>query len=123
MDGHSRERQVRKRLEAEGWWVARAAGSLGDADLVALRYGFTLEPVDELPLPLAEALLIEVKANKAGGPFANFRPKDRAKLLAAADKAGATAILAYWPAHKPLRFIHSEDWPNQPHPTEEETDE
>src|SRR5262249_5999379 len=35
--GHNRERQVRKLLEERGWWVARAAGSLGDADLVAMR--------------------------------------------------------------------------------------
>ena len=52
--GHNRERQVKAWLQGQDWWVCRAAGSLGDADLVALKPG--------------RVLLIEVKAT-AGGPY------------------------------------------------------
>ena len=96
--GHARERQVRKVLEQRGWWVSRAAGSLGDADIIALKAG-------ERPR------LCEIKANKDGGPFKNFQPADRSELLRASEKAGADALLVYWPAHKPMRLIPSKDWP------------
>lgn len=36
MDGPAAERELRKLLEGSGHWVVRAAGSLGDADLVVL---------------------------------------------------------------------------------------
>lgn len=98
MDGHRRERQVKAELESQGWWVCRAAGSLGDADLVALR-------ADRAPH------LIEVKANKAGGRFKNFGPDRREQLLSAAGIAGAQAVLAYWPAHSSLTFVYPEGWP------------
>ena len=96
--GIQRERQVRKLLEEQGWWVARAAGSLGDADLVALKYG-------KLPQ------LIEVKST-ARGPYHGFGPKDRDELLDAADRAGAIAVLCWWPPRKQARWIHAEHWPN-----------
>lgn len=96
--GHDRERKVRETLEAIGWWVSRAAGSLGDADLVALKQG-------ELPM------LIEVKANVSGGPFMNFRRPEREALIAAAVRAGAIPWLAYWPSRKPLRWISVAEWP------------
>jgi hypothetical protein len=31
--------------------------------------------------------------------------------LAYAERAGATAVLAYWPPRGKLRFIYEEDWP------------
>ena len=37
--GIQRERDVRRVLESEGWWTARAAGSFGDADVIALKVG------------------------------------------------------------------------------------
>src|SRR6266498_2585456 len=104
--GHDRERAVKKRLEAEGWWVARAAGSLGDADLVALRPGLVDAPT--LGGMLADARLIEVKATHRG-PFHSFGPADRERLLEAAELAGAEAWLAWWPRRKPLRWIPSSE--------------
>lgn len=95
--GIQRERQVRDRLLAEDWWVCRAAGSLGDADLVALKDG-------------RRPMLVEVKAT-AAGPFHSFGPKDRADLLFAANVAGADAMLCWWaPRRKPV-WLPPEQWP------------
>lgn len=96
--GHARERKLRELLDAEGWWTCRAAGSLGDADIVALRQG-------ELPR------IIEVKANVAGGPFMNFRGPEREALIEAAVRAGAIPWLVYWPSRKPPRWISAAEWP------------
>jgi Holliday junction resolvase len=95
--GHDRERQVQDLLEDDDWFVARAAGSLGDADLVALKDGY-------------RARLIEVKSTKAG-PFHSFGPKDRADLLFAAQVAGAVAELCWWPPRGKPVWIGSESWP------------
>lgn len=95
--GIQRERQVRRVLEAEGWWTARAAGSFGDADVIAGKAG-------------SNPRLIEVKST-AAGPYSHFGPKDRAELLAAAKKTGFTPELAYWPPRGKLEFISAEDWP------------
>lgn len=95
--GHNRERQVKKRLEAKGWFVIRAPASLGLADLVALK--------DKL-----RPMMIEVKGT-AAGPFTAFGPADRAALLGAAAKAGADPVLAWWPAHGELLWIPSAGWP------------
>jgi Holliday junction resolvase len=95
--GHNRERQVRRLLEAEDYWVARAAGSLGDADLVALRKG-------------DKPRLIEVKST-ARGPYHGFGPKERAELKSAAAIAGAEAWLCWWPPRKEARWIAWWEWP------------
>lgn len=97
--GHNRERAVKARLEDEDWWVARAAGSLGDTDLVALKDGHVPR-------------LIEVKST-AGGPYERFGPDDRARLIFAATIAGARAELAWWPPRGKLRFIPSSEWPSE----------
>lgn len=94
--GIQRERQVRKLLEDEGWWVCRAAGSRGDADLVALKRG--------------DALLVEVKST-ARGPYHGFGPAQREELRAAADQAGAVATLCWWPSRKRPTWINEYDWP------------
>jgi Holliday junction resolvase len=94
--GISRERQVRAVLEGEDWWVARAAGSLGDADLVALRYS-------------SRPRLIEVKSTI--GPYDHFPPAARRRLSFAATLADADAWLAWWPKHGKLRWIHEAEWP------------
>lgn len=99
--GIQRERQVRKLLEAEGYWTSRAAGSFGDADVIALRatqYG------------LCDALLVEVKSDVAG-PFAHFGPAARAELIAAAVRSGAQPVLCWWPPRKQPRWIGVSEWP------------
>ena len=100
--GIQRERQVRKLLEEQGWWVCRAAGSLGDADLVALR-------VDPYGCE-TQARLIEVKST-ARGPYHGFGPKDRSDLLAASERAGAVAWLCWWPPRAEQKWIPSWEWP------------
>ena len=95
--GHNRERAVKLLLQQEDWWVARAAGSLGDADLVALKEG-------------KRPRLIEVKST-AGGPYEHFRPLERAALLFAARLAGADAVLAWWPPRGRLHWIWPDEWP------------
>lgn len=95
--GINRERQVRRLLEADGYWTCRAAGSLGDADVIALK-------------PDVPPLMVEVKST-AGGPWEHFGPADRAELLAAAERAGARAVLCWWPPFKEMRFIYPDEWP------------
>ncbi len=98
--GHDRERAVRRLYTQEGWWTTRAAGSLGDADIVALKVGATPE-------------LCEVKST-AGGPYERFGPVEREQLKAAAIVAGARAVLCWWPPRKQPRWIPSDDWPEPP---------
>jgi Holliday junction resolvase len=69
------ERQTRAALEACGWIVVRAAGSLGVADLVALRR-------DMRPL------LVSCKL----GP--SIPPSERADLVEASHTAGARPVMA-----------------------------
>lgn len=107
--GHDRERAVRKVLEQDGWWTCRAAGSLGDADVVALR-AYEIWTAGRMKTR-SEAWLIEVKST-AGGPYERFGPAQRNELRAAAKRAGAEAVLAYWPPRKPLRWIPEEEWPS-----------
>lgn len=96
--GHDRERAVKTILEGQDWFVARAAGSLGDADLVALRAG-------------SRSRLVEVKST-AGGPYERFGPADRARLRLAAEIAGADPWLAWWPPRGRLRWIDASEWPS-----------
>lgn len=98
--GIDRERRVREGLEREGWWTCRAAGSFGEADIVALKQG-------QIPK------LIEVKST-ARGPFAGFGPAKREALISAAAKAGALPVLLWWPARKGPYWIHVKDWPAPP---------
>ena len=102
--GITRERQVRRELETQDWWVCRAAGSLGDADLVALKAG-------------KRPLLVEVKSDVAG-PFAHFGPKDRHDLLFAAAVAGADCTLAWWPPRGKLVWLTPDQWPGWDEPLE-----
>lgn len=95
--GHDRERAVKKLLEAEGWFVIRAAASLGFADLVALKRG-------RLPM------VIEVKST-SGGPYERFGPEDRAALTRCADQSGAEAFLVWWPPRKQPVWISETEWP------------
>lgn len=72
------ERQVRDTLRAHGWVVIRSAGSLGVADLVALRR-------DKTPL------LVSCKISGRIGPA------ERAAISAAAELAGGRAVVAMRP--------------------------
>lgn len=94
--GINRERQVKSLLQAEDYWVCRAAGSLGDADLVALKPG--------------RRLLVEVKST-ARGPWEHFGPFDRRDLIFAADLAGAEAWLCWWPPRAKPKWLPVSEWP------------
>lgn len=95
--GPQRERQVRDVMLGDDWWVCRAAGSLGDADLVGLRLG-------------SRPRMVEVKST-AGGPYERFGPAERAELSLAARLAGADAWLAWWPPRGKLQWIAEAEWP------------
>jgi Holliday junction resolvase len=97
--GHDRERAVRRLLAEEGWWTCRAAGSFGDADIVALRAAYPPR-------------LVEVKSTTAGA-FHSFGPADRVDLQNAARTAGAEAWLVWWPPHSKPTWIHEADWPRR----------
>ena len=94
--GHDRERRVADWLRDRDWLVVRAAGSFGPADLVALRAGST-------------PLLVEVKSTIS--PYSHFLPADRARMLKAAELAGADATLAWWPSRGSLVWIDASAWP------------
>ena len=98
--GRARERDVKRRLEELGWVVMKGT-TYGVCDLVALRPHVA---------GTAEAWLIEVKST-VGGPYHSFGPADRAELRAAAARAGATAVLAWWPPRGKLKLIPESDWP------------
>jgi Holliday junction resolvase len=95
--GHGRERKVAAQLTESGWFVLRAAGSLGVADLIALKAGH-------------KPMMLEVKAT-ARGPFAGFPPADRAELIAAAEQSGARAFLVHWPKHGQPKWFAPPEWP------------
>ena len=96
--GIARERKVRDYLLERDYFVCRAAGSIGDADLVALKAGH-------------RPMLIEVKST-AQGPYEKFGPKDRADLSFAAQIAGADAYLYWWPPRGVLHIIAESEWPS-----------
>jgi Holliday junction resolvase len=95
--GRAREREVKKKLEAEGFFVIKAGGSLGEADLVALKAG---QP----------GMMIEVKSTSAG-PYHSFGPEKREALYEAATKAGLDPYLVYWPPHREMKYIGWTSWP------------
>lgn len=95
--GRAREREVKKKLEADGWFVIKAGGSLGEADLVALKAG-------------RRGWMLEVKST-AGGPYERFGPEKREALYDAAEKAGLEPYLVYWPPRKEMKFIGWPQWP------------
>lgn len=96
--GHQRERQVAARLTAESWYVMRAAGSHGEADLIALK-------AERRPM------MLQIKGT-AGGPFSGFPPAERAALLDAAQRAGAVPFLVHWPKRGKERWYGVDEWPS-----------
>lgn len=99
--GTRREHMVRDWLLEHDYWVCRATGSLGDADLVALKKG--------------DRRLVEVKGSKHG-PYHDFPPADRADISFAAELAGCDAWLAWWPPRGELRWIPEREWPSRAKP-------
>lgn len=94
--GSARERRVKELMIRYGWVVYKAGGSLGNADLVALR-------ADVYPL------LIQVKGT-AAGPFSGFPPHERYLLEKEARKAGAVPLLAHWPPRGSLKWYVGPSW-------------
>lgn len=97
--GTQRERAVRDYLSERDWLAFRAPASLGCADVIALKDGY-------------RPRLIECKST-AAGPYEHFGPADRERLRAAAEMAGADAILAWWPSRGGLHWIPSREWPTK----------
>ena len=95
--GTGRERLVREWYADRDWLAFRAPASLGVADVIALRAG-------------SRPQLVEVKST-AAGPYEHFRPADRADLKAAAELAGADAVLVWWPSRGKMRAIPANEWP------------
>lgn len=96
-DGAKRERQVKKLLEDEGWYVVKAGGSLGCADLVALK-------ANHAPR------LLQVKGDERS-PWTHMGPEARLQLRVTARAAGADAEVVWWPSRKQPVWIPSSDWP------------
>lgn len=102
-------------LVISGTWplTMRAPASIGAADLLAIRPLHYDRP-DYYPSKGkngCEVILVQVKANKDGGPYANFRPKERGELLADAIASGGQGWLVHWPPHGKPSWIHSSEWP------------
>lgn len=96
--GIQRERDLVKRLrEDEGWFAMRSPASLGVADVIALKRG-------------ERSRFYEVKST-AKGPYHSFGPDDRKALSVAARRAGADAILCWWPKNSQPDFIPEAEWP------------
>lgn len=94
--GRQRELAVAVLLRDAGFVTYRLAH--GAADVLALRHDH-------------EPMLIQVKST-AAGPYEHFGPVDREELMKEARKAGAAAVLAWWPPHQKVpKWIDSADWP------------
>lgn len=94
--GSSREHKIARLAVASGWIVYRAAGSHGNADLVALKRAHV-------------PLLLQVKGD-AVSPWAHFGPEDRAELEREARFAGARAFLVWVPSRRPVEWFSAPSW-------------
>lgn len=95
--GANRERQVAALLRQEGWVVTRSPKSGSPYDLHCSKADFPPR-------------FVQVKGDKRSA-FNSFPPQERWALSEIAEMGGGEAVLAYWPAHKPLQFIAEKDWP------------
>ena len=96
--GIQRERALAAQLGEEGWWVMRAAGSKGVADLVCLHRG-------------RKPMMLEIKSTKAG-PWAGFGPQKRRELRDAAEQAGAIPFLVWHPKNGKEVWFGLDQWPS-----------
>jgi Holliday junction resolvase len=92
------ERKTKAIYEQDGFYVTKAGGSLGAADLVCLKAG-------------RRPRLVQVKSGR-GGPYCHFGPRERAELRQVAKCAGAVAELVHWPprARGPT-ILDEAEWP------------
>lgn len=98
--GTRREHQVMRFLQGHRYETMRAPASIGAADIVALKPG-------------CQPLYVQVKANKDGGPYKSFGPRDRRELREAALRAGAAPVLVWWPPHGEMQWIDEAFWPKE----------
>lgn len=96
--GAQRERAVKALLEHDGYLVTKSGGSLGAADLVALKAG-------------SPSLLVQVKSDELS-PYGHFGPRERAELLRAGEIAGASVVLCWWPPARGKRTGPQWIWPD-----------
>ena len=82
-DGYKLENAAQHALEADGYWVIRAAGSKGTADLVAMKPGPVLGMAVEI-------LFVQCKLS------GTMTPGDRNSLTALAVQFRGTAVCARW---------------------------
>lgn len=88
------ERQTKAALQAAGWVVVRSAGSLGPADLVAVRRN---------SLGGAHVLMVSCKTNGTASPA------ERAKLVDTADQAAAEPLMAHRPNRGTIELVDVAD--------------
>ena len=81
--GRSFEHYVKEKLEAQGWWVTRSAGSKGEADLIAIRPGCLSNQIDRV-------WLVQCKAGKT-----KISGKEKAALIELAGNLCVTAAVAF----------------------------
>lgn len=105
--GVAREHKVRRMLEADGWVIARSAGSKSVVDLWAMRRAAFGHYSGDL---VAEVMAVQVKGN-VGSPWMHFPPAERAALGLLAARAGATPYLVHWPPHGECQWISEDMWP------------
>jgi hypothetical protein len=98
--GDQRDVKIRKLLEDDGYCVGSRRKIPGPGDLLAVKALTNLRPLVGYH---HEVVLIEVKATQQS-PWERFSGAERAALAAEARRAGATAAVAWWPAHGDLRW-------------------
>lgn len=94
--GSAFERQVKERFEAAGWYVTRAAGSHGCADLLAI------EPV--APWPDGRGGEIAFVQAKLGGP-GRLSPAEWDELFSTAMRYGGVPLIAHRPKRGKIEFL------------------
>jgi Holliday junction resolvase len=94
--GSSRERAVLLKYREDGWVAYGGKASKGPADIIACRAG--------------EIELCQVKSD-ARNPYNNFSPAERLALIEEAERAGARAVLCWWPPRGRPNWIDSSAWP------------
>jgi len=100
--GTRRENQVKAFYADRDWFVIRAGGSFGPADLVAIQ-------PSSFP-GLCRVELVQVKSD-VRGPYVHFGPAERQSLLAAGRLTGAQVVLCWWPPRGKPHFIPPDQWP------------
>jgi Holliday junction resolvase len=108
--GANRERQVRAYFRERGFIAIKVSDS-AVCDVVAMKEAIKLTPGNGAT-PRSIVLFIECKANKDGGPYSNFRAPEREALVKAAEQAGASALLCWWPPNREPSWINSSEWPS-----------